>query len=398
MAKKNNTNLIVIVALSVLVVLLGILSLFLNILTKQQDTETDFAFPTVETGKTNDKQPKTIKEIIEDSGSAYISRSGTVEDIVIVNFKYNLFDENGKSKKSYFYNIIEQIEEIEDRSFWLKDLDKRIDIYDVYDPTTQEFKLTINKLENYYDVVDGDTYIALDKAESRKLDELIVTNSLILKVGQNSSIYARTVLGDIEKRVDLGNGYYSCEDGTILARLQGQSALNILFKPGYEAEEIAYGVKVGTPLETILEKYPKPSFGSLREGYLGYITKYAYVFFYDDEVSVYPYMYKENTYFDKYISDYCNSNNFEKLVSDFTTEWTSYFEKDFDLETKDFVISFPVRGIKLDIKNGDSRGITIYKNYYLTDTIKDLIKAKKITLNADKDLVDIVERSRRESM
>ena len=52
----------------------------------------------------------------------------------------------------------------------------------------------------------------------------------------------------------------------------------------------------------------------------------------------------------------------------------------------------------MDIKGNNSRGITIYSNYYLTDTVKELIKQNKITLKPNEDLILITEKNRRESM
>ena len=52
----------------------------------------------------------------------------------------------------------------------------------------------------------------------------------------------------------------------------------------------------------------------------------------------------------------------------------------------------------MDIVSNDSKGITIYNNYYLTDTVKNLIKSNKITLESDKDLLFMTEQKRRESM
>ena len=52
----------------------------------------------------------------------------------------------------------------------------------------------------------------------------------------------------------------------------------------------------------------------------------------------------------------------------------------------------------MDIIGNNSKGITIYNNYYLTDTVKELIKNNKITLESDKDLLLITEQKRRESM
>lgn len=396
MSNKKNSNFLVIVVIMIFMFLLILLLIVLNSLKKLENIEREVDNNIITPDITLEKF-KTIKDIIEEYGSIYISETGSVFKTVFVSFKNDLYDENGKSNKSYFYNIVEEIEKIERKTFYLKDTNKKIEISAIYDPATDTFKILINKLENYYDVVDGETYISLNKTSERKISSLVMNNELIRTLGLNSSFYARTELGTDEKE-KLENGYTSFQDGKIIAKLQEGKALNIIFKQGYE-ESIAYGgIKVGTDLETIANRYPIYNFGSVRQRYLGYITEFAYIFFYENEVSVYPYQYKENTYFDEYINDYFTTGNFDRLVSNFTDGWTSYFERNIDLEAKNFSISFPTRGIKINIINGNQAGITVYNNYYLSDTIKDLIKAKRVTLDSNNDLVDVVEKARRESM
>ena len=86
------------------------------------------------------------------------------------------------------------------------------------------------------------------------------------------------------------------------------------------------------------------------------------------------------------------------MVENFTSQWNSYFENESDIENGSFKVSFPVRGIKIDIENNDSTGITLYNNYNLCQDIKDLIIAKKITYKGNKDLVNETEKIRHESM
>ena len=396
---KKKVKFVIIIVIAILSILLLILLGILNIYSKKQELEFSNNIPTnVEVTTYNNKsQEKTIKEIIEESGSTYISENRKVRTEVSLIFKYDLFDENGKNRKTYFYDIISQIEEIEKRTFLLTDTEKSIEVYALYNPETKEYKIYINGVENYFDKVDGEIYLELSHKTEFRYSDLYVDNNLIKNLGMNSMHFAGTEL-DTKDRENLDNGYTSYNDGTILARLQNGQALNVIFRNGYDKRFTIKGIYVGTPLSEILEKYPKNNFGSIREGYLGYITEYAYIFFYENEVSVYPYQRKNNKYFDEYITNYCISNNLEQLVSDFTTDWTSYFENSSNLENESFKISFPVRGIKIDITNNNSTGITIYSNYQLSQEIKDLIIAKKITLKTNEDLVDVTEKARRESM
>ena len=399
MAKKSNAKFIILICFIILIFLLAVILLVLNAIQSMDQPEdvADTSSNVKVSVEDKKKEKKTIQEIIENAGSVYLGQTGTITYTVYVDFRYDLFDENGKSRKQYFYDIIQEIGELEKNTFYLVDSNKNIKIAAIYNPKTGRYTITINGVEDYYDTVDGDTYLELSKVTERKLSKFIVYNELLRLIGTNSSYYAHTQLANADEREEIGNGYYSYQNGAIIAKLQSGKALNIIFRDGY-TDSFAPGIYVKTSLEDILKKYPEPSFGSIRDRYLGYITEFAYIFFYEDEVSVYPYEYKENTYFDKYIAEFCSTGNFEKFVNDFTDDWTSYFEKEIDESTGSFKISFPTRGIKIDIVNENPKGITLYNNYYLTETVKDWIKAKKITLEPDQDLVVITEKSRREAM
>lgn len=398
MKQKRNANIIILIVIALLFMLLICVTLLITEISKVDDNSVNIS---VSTGDEKDTELKTVKEIIEESGSKYITESGKSILNIDVIFKYDLYDENGKSKKSYFYDIIEQIQEIEikdKRSFSINDAEKNIEILSKYDDRKNKYIVTINKLEDFFDQVDGDTYLEVTNFKELEYSDLQINNSLIYSITNNSAYYADTILAD-KSRVQLENGYFSYRDGQILARLQHGKALNVIFTKDYKDEPIAIGnIYADAKLSDIIKQYGQNSFGSVRDGYLGYITQNAYVFFYEDEVSVYQHEYKENSYFDDYLTEYFETNNLERLVSNFTTNWTSYFEKEYDAELGNFKISFPLRGILIDIKNNNPEGVTLYNNYYLSDKAKALIKSKKVTFEKDKNLVDIVEKNRRESM
>ena len=276
------------------------------------------------------------------------------------------------------------------------DEEKNIEIYVDYNRETEKYKTTINKLKDFYKETDGDTYIDLSKSQIVQQNTFGISNDLYISLKVKAMKFANTILINGERQ-ELQNGYYDYPEEHIKARLGGGKVLNLIFDEQYEGI-IAPKVYVTTKLEDVEKIYPNPGFGSAREGFLGYRSNDSYIFLYEDEVSIYPYQYKANNYFDQYLSDYCLTGNLEKLVTDFTTEWSSYFEYEYDAEKQNFKIVFPTRGIEIDIKENDSKGITIYNNYYRTDTVRELIKINKITIKTDKDLLLITEQNRRESM
>lgn len=393
--RKNNK--IIIIVIGVLFVLLVLVYIILSSLKVAQKPSEDFSFPEAVVTDVNNKAPgRSVKEIIEDSGSKYISRSGKSIPRFKVEFKVDLYDKDGRSNQNYFYDLIEELVPVVNESFYLTDETKKIDIFVAYDPATDTYKITINNIKEFYEETDGEDYVNVEASEIVKQSDFAMLDPLFMNLATRNMYYSNTIFSS-QDRVEMANGYYSYNDGEMYAKLGGGRLLNAVLTTKY-TEEIAVNTKVGTPLSEIDNHFSNRAFGSLKDGYLGYRTNSYYVFFYDDQVSIYEYMYKKNDYFDKYLKDYCETGDLEKLYSDFTTEWSSYFEKEYDPDAGRLKITFPTRGIAIDIVGNDSRGIKIYSNYYLTDTVKELIKAHKITIESDKDLIQLTELARRENM
>ncbi len=393
--KKKRANFIIILIVVLLLVLLIVLQMLVSALKKKELEENSNI--SVSTGTdNNNKRPTTVKEIIENAGSTYLYMNQSVMIRIYADFKYDLYDENGNSKEKYFMDIVDQIVELQQNSFYLIDEEKKFEIFVNYDKIKEKYTVKINDIEDFYDESDGDLYLKISKTKIAPQKAFGVSNDLYGTLFLRGMRFANTIIVTGE-REELPNGYYKYPTEHIKAKLGGNKVLNLIFDEDYEGE-IAPAVHVKTKLEDVEKVYKDASFGSSKEGYLGYRSPENYIFLYEDEVSIYPYKYEANEYFDKYLSDYCETGNLDKLVSDFTTQWSSYFEFEYDAEKQDLKLIFPTRGIGIDIVSNDSKGITIYNNYYLTDTVKNLIKANKITLEPDKDLLFMTEQKRRESM
>jgi hypothetical protein len=393
-ARNNKANFIIIIIVVLLLLLAIIMQILLNALTQDETQSNNIK---VVTGNQDDSDENlTVKEIIENAGSTYISTAKGIFTTIYVNFKYDLYSDNGKSNETYFNNLIEQIEELEKDTFYLIDEEKNIEINVYYDNGTGKYTVRINELDNFYKETTGESYVDISKTQIVQQSGFAVTNELYSSLQLKAMKYANSIIVTSE-REQLPNGYYTYPTEHIKAKLGGGKVLNLIFDKDYEGE-IAKNVYVTTKLSDVETYYPIIGFGSRKEGFLGYRSSTSYVFLYEDEVSIYPYKYQENEYFDQYLSDYCATGNLDKLVSDFTTSWSSYFEFDYDAENQNLKLVFPTRGIAMNIKNNDSKGITIYNNYYLTDTVKELIKNNKISIEPDEDLILITEQNRRESM
>ena len=149
-------------------------------------------------------------------------------------------------------------------------------------------------------------------------------------------------------------------------------------------------------LDEVYNINPDNSFGSVSDGYLGYKEADYYLFFYDDEVSVYSYAYRYNDIFEEALEKYLDDKNLEEFVNKLVKAWKAYDYYEYNPETQDAYILYSNRGIEINIKNNNPEGITLYSNYYFTDVTRKYVKDGLITFKYNEDLIDKTEKQRRE--
>ena len=302
------------------------------------------------------KEPTSIKEVLEKYNSKVISDS---EEKIYVEFEKDLYDEKGKSND-----------------------DK------------EEYSSTINTKQEFFEETDGEDYTAIEKTEIVKATNMPITSpELQAIVISNMKTNKATSLG--KKTSDEGD-YEVYQDGDIkLKRYEFSSGRvkNMIFSKEY-GSTIMSGVSKDYTLEEILDRYKEPAFGSIRDGYLGYRTPDVYVYFYKDEVSVYGYTYKFQVDFEEKLEIYLQDKDLKTFARGLAITMDNYYEYKFNEEEQSLYISYPGRGIEIDIKNNDPKGITLYNNYYLTERTKSFLKQGIISINPDEDYIDKIEKER----
>lgn len=394
MDKTKIAKTIIILLIICCIVLLGfIIFIFKDILNENQG---------LNTGDVEDKLGNTI---IED-----INKDKTLEDILIeydiellsiknpvirVNFPKDLYDEDGNSNERYFNNLIEAIKPFyPQKSFILLDPIRNIEINVTYSRDEEKYIIKINGLENYYENVDGEVYTEVDNTKIEESANIITSNLLLSKLA-NNNFYFSSIEDMLEEDKELENGYSSYNNGQIKIKKSSINTVrNIILTSDYEGEINSY-INTKTKLDEILEKYPNVAFGSLEEGYLGYISREYYYFFYDDEISIYSYSYSKNKQFEKFLEDYLKTKDLDKFVSLIESNYKVYDSLEYDSEIKKAHIIFSNRGIEIDIKDNDSKGITLYSNYLFSDTSKKYVREGLISLNSHEDLLNKMEKNRK---
>ena len=148
-------------------------------------------------------------------------------------------------------------------------------------------------------------------------------------------------------------------------------------------------------VEKVFELEPDIDFGSVSQGYLGYRQLDYYLFFYNDEVSIYTYSYKKNTKFEELLQEYLKTKDLGKFVKLLSKKWMAYDYLEYDEEKQNARIMYSTRGVDINIENNEPKGITFYSNYYLTDYITSLVKTGVVSFEPDEDLVQKYEFERR---
>ena len=315
-SKKNKVFLFFIVFL--LVILFSLISVLIVLLREKNNSES--VSVTINTQNEIKEEARTIKDIIEKYDSTYIKEEGYIIISIYANFKYDLFDQNGNSNEDFFNNIIKEIVYLKKCNIYLIDEEKSIKIFVKYDEDTGEYTVKYNNVEDFYNNMDGSLYVNLNNEIIAKKQKMFITASELVTLIVSNMEESSIKLGD---GIDVGHGYFSYKDGTILTRNFNKRVRNIVYRNGYN-EKITTSVSIGDSLDSIAEKYPNYAFGSVREGYLGYRTDDIYIFFYEDEVSAYGYSYFSNDQFESYLEEYLSDKDLKKFAYNVRFIWSNY--------------------------------------------------------------------------
>lgn len=380
-----------------LILLFLLLFFFYTMIQTIEKGGNEVSIKTQEENKT-ENSPETeqnpIKNILEKYGSKYIKTEGPS---IYVEFAKDLYNKNGESNKNYFVKIIDEIVPyFKEQSFYIIDNPQEIYIHVRYNFETKDHTIIINEIENFYENSNGKNYIAVDESEIVKRSGFMIMDPYLFTLSLNS-YYFDSISEKIGEGTDLGNGYTSFLNGTIKLRTVPTGGVrNIVYTSDYEGG-ITTEIDAGMDLKEIKEIEPENAFGSISDDYLGYREDNFYVFFYDNELSFYPYSYKKNTKFEKLLKEYLENRDLNLFVKNLKTGWMAYDHLEYNPETNSADILYSTRGVHIKIENNEPKGITFYSNYHFTDYTKKLVKQGIVDFKPGVDLVHETELERRKN-
>lgn len=374
-----------------LILFFCLLFLLISLLTVLQNNESNSE---ISTDTEVAEKEITKKDIIEKYDSKYITEG---VDYINVVLSKGLFEEDGTSNKKYIDSLMTDLMPFyTPKDYYIIDEEKEIEIYARYDEEAKGYDFVINKVEEFYDKVEGEDYVKVDSTHIARGNSFAIDNYLLDKLELNDFYFSK-IEENLGEGTELANGYTSYQNGEILVRIAPTGAVkHMIFSDDYE-EKITSRLTAQMSLRKIVETEPKYDFGGVEKKYVGYRQRSYYLFFYEDEVSVYTYSYKKNTTFEDLLEDYLETKDLGKFVDRLSEKWMAYDSLEYDEETQSARILYSTRGVDINIKNNDPKGITFYNNYYLTGYVKNLIKTGTVSFEPDIDLLEKVEIERRDN-
>lgn len=301
---------------------------------------------------------KTVKDIIEEYESIYISEEESLEKNYFMDYKAKFkllpYDEKENSNEEYYNNLLGDIAKVlRYESFRIIDNENEITVKVVCDGK-KITSIIINDIEDYF--IYMNSQIELKKYVKIENTEFSITSELLNTILNN----------DWKKDIDFGNRdsifeqYYIYADQGIKLRIIQDKIYNIIFTTNYK-DNIINDLFPGIDFDVIKKSLGEPSFEQKSPDVIGYKNERLYVFFSKNEISIYRNL-------DTDIEDFLNLSN--KLIEDemdlldfmneLTDMWPDYSE--YVYTTNSIFIAYPLKGIEIKLNYDDISGILVYNN------------------------------------
>lgn len=345
---KQNYKIILIV-LFVLVFILFFLLLMVGIL-KSNNIE--------ENVQLNYDSLTTVKEVIEYYGSTYISEEISQKSDLYMDYylilKYLPYNEDDTSNEKYYDNLLKtSARVIGYRSFSMIDNENNIEI-EVICENGKISKIIINGIEDYF--IYMDSQIALKYYEEIPIIDISIESSILnecLTKNWSSDVY----FGD---RDSIYDEYYIYLEEGIKARLINNQIYNIVFNTNYK-DNVVNGLFPGIDLKNVKATLGEPTFESDDKKVIGYKGNRIYVFFTENEISVYRNLDIDIDDFFKLVDEFLAENiDFLEFMNELTYLWPDY--SDYTYNSNSVFLAYPSKGIEIKLNYDDISGILVYNN------------------------------------
>ena len=329
-----------------------------------------------------------IKEILEKYGSTYLkeekSKDSKYSVIIYAKLKYNTFEEEN-SKQVFYENLISELGTFLNNGFILIDETKSLTI-DVL-KNNGIYYYRINGEENYFQ--NQKSKLTLKNYEESNLTNFQINTNIIMDLINNS--WKKNTVNYGTKDSDFNKYEIYFEEGIEVRNIQNQ-VYNVVFTKKF-AGEVIDGIRPGEDLNNVVKKLGSPTFGSIEEGLVGFKSEDIYIFFSQDEISIYRNEKPSIQMFENYLEKYINKDiSLKEFTNKLTDIWPDYEEYTYDESM--IYLNYPGKGVVINMNSDNSLGVQIYNNYPISDKITQFINENKITGKLNDNLIFKYENDR----
>lgn len=240
------------------------------------------------------------------------------------------------------------------KNFIIIDKSKNINIAVVCNEKEQEIETYyINNVENYFTTKQNEENI--DSFKTTSEIELNVTSNELQQIISLDWRSSNLQVGTAESTFKGYDIYF--DEGYQIKKVAGK-VFNIVFTDKYQ-NNVVNNLNVNSTIEEIKNSLGKPQFES--GNLIGYKSKDFYVFFYNNQISIYRVDYYDTEKFAEIIDKYKESTDTKSFVDEVKSNWTDYDISDYG--TNYIKIQYTLKGITIKYDSTEKQGIVVYNNY-----------------------------------
>ncbi len=342
-----------------------------------------------------------IKEVVEYMGCKYIgegqSTSTDYPIVVSLVFKHLPY-ENGTSYEKFYNQIINLIAYVTNyESFKLSDSKNKIYVaVKCNDVTRAVTDISINGSTTYFS--DNKNNESINNYTKVNSIDVNIESPILTKIINNSWKDNSANYGTMESHF---NDYDIYFDEGIEVKNISNKVYNIVFTDKYSSN-ILNGLKVGDNFSKIKEKLGNPNIlDETHDDILGYKTDKLYIFFMNDQVSIYRVEDGFDTKeFAKIVDTFIEEKNSSNLVESLKKLWNDY-DYYYDNDNT-IVLRYSLKGIEVQFNLTSEHGISLYNefngnitsNISLNDVISKKSTLPKYVYIKNNNLVYVAELER----
>ncbi len=302
------------------------------------------------------------------------------KDSSIENIKYELYMElpiqpidNEKSNEIFYTKLMQYLAYVlEYENFIIIDEKNEINVYVYCNKDTKQISTYyINGTEKLFDVKENENNLN----EFTKINEISVniTSTILSNIIENNWKTNGLEIGTIETTYKNYDVYF--DEGIEIRNVNGK-VFNLIFNEKYK-EYIINNITSTSKKEEIIKSLGMPHFeyGNL----IGYKCKNIYIFFYDNQVSIYRIEKYETEKIAQLIEKYSKNDNVEDFIKEIQKEWKDYDK--YEASGNNIILKYSLKGLCIKYNSSKQNGVVFYNNYdgyaYGNTTLEEYIKSER---------------------